>query len=157
MLLTLSEASKLAGVSKAGLYKAIRRGVVSAVRDDVSGAWRVDVSELGRVYALKSEVEQPVDTVQTDRTPARIVRDDVSADRQHYEARIAALESERDYLRQALKLESEERRQLVRLLTGPRPDADLSTDSPRLPLTILVTLAFALIVAGIVLAIRPLL
>lgn len=150
MLLSLSHAADLAGVSKSALFKAIKRGRLSAVRDDVSGAWRVDVSELERVYTL---VTKPV----TEHSPARNESAPVSADRQHYEARIASLESERDYLRQALQLESEERRQLVRLLTGPRPDADLSTDSPRLPLTPLVAVAFALLVAGIVLALRPLL
>jgi len=119
MLLSLSHAADLAGVSKSALFKAIKRGRLSAVRDDVTGEWRVDVRELERVYTL---VTKPV----TEHSPARNESAPVSADHVHYEARIAALESERDYLRQALEREADDRRQLMRLLPGPQPSADKS-------------------------------
>lgn len=119
MYLNLLEAAKLAGVSKSTLYKAIKRGNLSGVRDDVSAEWRVDVAELQRVYPNLS-------TVRDVHSPARNPAAPWNAERQHYEARITALESERDYLRQALQAESEERRQLVRLLTAPQPSAEMS-------------------------------
>lgn len=119
MFLPLADAAKLAGITKSALYKAVKRGTVSGVRDDVSGEWRVDVAELQRVYPHLSVVSDDHSLVQNPGV-------DVSAERHHFEARITALESERDYLRQALQAESEERRQLVRLLTVVQPSAEPS-------------------------------
>jgi hypothetical protein len=133
MLLPLSDAAKLAGVSKSALFKAVKRGTVSGIRDDVSDEWRIEISELERVYPLKSTAPLTADTSEAHHSPARKVTTDWSADRQHFEARISALESERDYLRQALQTESEERRQITRLLTQPQPSADLSAPRQRTP------------------------
>jgi hypothetical protein len=49
MKFTLAQAADLVGMSKSGLYKAHKRGVVSAVRDD-SGAIFIDAAELFRAF-----------------------------------------------------------------------------------------------------------
>lgn len=133
MQISLAEAAKLAGVSKSALFKAVKRGAVSGVRDDVSGEWRIEISELERVYPLKSASAVTGDEADSGRGPAHIVTGDWGVERQHFESRIAALESERDYLRQALQTESEERRQLVRLVTAPQPNAESSAIRQRTP------------------------
>lgn len=149
MQLSLADAAKLVGVSKSALFKAMKRGVISCVRDEVSGEWRVDVSELQRVYAVVSTGDKSVVTPQTDHGTAQNVTADWDRERQHFESRIAALESERDYLRQALHAESSERRQLTRLLTAPQTTADKGVDIPRVPWTLYVIALSAFIAAGI--------
>lgn len=133
MQISLAEAAKLAGVSKSALFKAVKRGAVSGVRDDVSGEWRIEISELERAYPLKSASAVTSDDVDSASSPAHIVTGDWSVERQHFESRIASLESERDFLRQALQTESEERRQLVRLVTAPQPNAESSAIRQRTP------------------------
>jgi hypothetical protein len=49
MRFTLAQAAEMVGLSKSGLYKAHKRGVVSAVRDD-SGAIFIDAAELFRAF-----------------------------------------------------------------------------------------------------------
>jgi hypothetical protein len=149
MQLSLADAAKLVGVSKSALFKAMKRGVISCVRDEVSGEWRVDVSELQRVYAVVSTGDKSVVTPQTDHGTAQNVSADWDRERQLFESRIAALESERDYLRQALQAESSERRQLTRLLTAPQTTADKGVDIQRVPWTLYVIALSALIAAGI--------
>lgn len=133
MLIPIAEGAKRAGISKSALFKAIKRGTVSGVRDEVSGEWRIDISELQRVYPLKSVDEGSADGGSGDRGPAHIVSGDWERERQHFESRISTLESERDYLRQALQTEAEERRQLTRLLTQPQPSAESSPQGQRTP------------------------
>jgi hypothetical protein len=152
MQLSLADAAKLVGVSKSALFKAMKRGVITCVRDEVSGEWRVDVSELQRVYTVVSMGDVSVVTPLTDRGTAQTFSAEWDRERQHFEARIASLESERDYLRQALQKESDERRQLTRLLTAPQPTADMGADILRVPWTIYVVGLFAvlvLVIAGL--------
>lgn len=47
--MTLSEAAKWAGVTRATIHKALRGGRLSG-RKDESGEWRIDPAELERVY-----------------------------------------------------------------------------------------------------------
>lgn len=153
MLLPLSEAAKLAGISKSALYKAVKRGKVSAVRDDIRddvlGEWRIDSSELARVYPIVSTSAQTEDTTPSGYSQSRISGEDFLAERQHYEQRIASLESERDFLRQALQTESEERRQITRLLTQAQPIAESVQPSPRTPWVLYVIGLAAVIGAGV--------
>jgi hypothetical protein len=149
MLLPLSDAAKLAGVSKSALFKAVKRGTVSGIRDDVSDEWRIEISELQRVYTLKPVETLTAEASEIPHSPARNRSDLSSAERQHYEARISALESERDYLRQALQTESEERRQITRLLTQPQPSADLSAPRPRTPWILYVIALSTVTAAGV--------
>jgi hypothetical protein len=107
MKLTLAQASELAGISRSGLLKAIKRGTVSAVRDDVRGQWLIDAAELSRVYAPRSTPESVPDT-----------SSDVLSERvQALERLVETLKDERDDLRRRLDLEAEERRRLTHLLT----------------------------------------
>lgn len=152
MQLSLADAAKLVGVSKSALFKAMKRGVITCVRDEVSGEWRVDVSELQRVYTVMSTGDMSVVTPQTGRGTAQTFSAEWERDRHHFESRIASLESERDYLRQALQKESDERRQLTRLLTAPQPTADIGSEIPRVPRTTYVVGLFAvlvLVIAGL--------
>jgi len=47
--MTLSEAARWAGVTRATIHKALKGGRLSGRKDD-SGEWRIDPSELERVY-----------------------------------------------------------------------------------------------------------
>lgn len=147
MQLSLADAAKLAGVSKSALFKAMKRGTVSGIRDEVSDEWRIEISELQRVYTLKPVETLTADKPEEPRSPARNVPSDFSAERQHFESRISALESERDYLRQALQTESEERRQITRLLTQAQPSAESSASRQRTP-WILYVIAFSTVTAA---------
>lgn len=156
MKLSLADAAKLVGVSKSALFKAMKRGVITCVRDEVSGEWRVDVSELQRVYTVVSTPvsigDMSVVTPLTDRGTAQTFSAEWDRERQQFEARISSLESERDYLRQALQKESDERRQLTRLLTAPQPTVDIGADIPRVPWTTYVVglvAVLVLLIAGL--------
>jgi hypothetical protein len=107
MKLTLAQASELAGISRSGLLKAIKRGTVSAVRDDVRGQWLIDAAELSRVYAPKSAPQSGSDM------SADVLSERVRA----LERLVETLEDERADLRRRLDLEAEERRRLTYLLT----------------------------------------
>ncbi len=111
MLLPLSEASKLVGVSRGALFKAIQRGKLSAVRDDLSGQWRVDVAELSRVYkVLSQDVPPPDSPVDSPAVLAERVRS--------LEKMVASLEDQRDDLRRRLDQEAAERREAQNKLTA---------------------------------------
>ena len=133
MQLSLAEAAKLAGISKSALFKAMKRGTVSGVRDDASGEWRIEVSELERVYPLKSAETLNVDKSTSPHSPARNVPSDWNAERHYLMARIADLESERDYMRQAYQAETEERRQITLHLAKLQPNAETSAPVQRIP------------------------
>jgi hypothetical protein len=123
MKLTLSQASELVGISRNGLLKAIKRGKVSAVRDDVSGPWFIDSAELSRVYPFKSPDVTPENN-QENEPAAAVLTERVQA----LERLVSNLENERDDLRRRLDQESQERRQLMALLTHyvdqPKPNQE---------------------------------
>ena len=138
MLLPLSECSRLTGLSRSALLKAISRGRVTAAKHPANGRWVIDSAELSRVYAIRSEGENGVTM---NNTPS----DAFHAERQRLESHILSLESERDYLRQALERESEQRAQLIRLLPSPQPVAEF----PRISWTRVVLALVAVAVAGV--------
>ena len=150
MNLSLSEAAKLAGVSKSALFKAMKRGVFSGIRDEVSGEWRVNITELQRVYSLKDPSSMTSEASQTDHVPtvneSAILSERVRA----LEESITQLKDERDYLRVRLDAESEERKRLTLVLTGTRTNADLSATPQRIP-WMWIILAILLASAGIAL------
>lgn len=133
MGLSLADAAKLAGISKSTLFKALKRGALSGVRDPVTSEWRVEISELERVYPLQSPVNDAAESPGNSHSTARIVPAEFSAERQHYERLISSLESERDYLRQALQTEQGERQRLMLLLTPPHPNAESAAPRQRVP------------------------
>lgn len=124
MLLPLSECARLTGISRSGLLKAIRRGTLSASRDESNGQWVVDSSELSRVYRIIEAGEQV--RAQTDTTSA-VLESEVKFLRET----VNILENERNDLRRRLDAESEERRKLTALITGPRPDGHSTDNRPR--------------------------
>jgi len=128
MLLTLSQASEVAGISRSGLLKAIKRGTVSAVRDDVSGQWRIDSAELSRAYPPASAPEPEASPGES----AAVLAERVQA----LERLVDELKDERRDLRRRLDDESEERRRLTALLThqpeaSPAVQQDVRQDQPR--------------------------
>lgn len=54
--MTLSEAARWAGVTRATIHKALKGGRLSGRKDD-SGEWRIDPAELGRVYQPGTTVD----------------------------------------------------------------------------------------------------
>jgi predicted transcriptional regulator len=58
--MTLSEAARWAGVTRATIHKALKGGRLSGRKDD-SGEWRIDPSELERVYQPGKTVDALVD------------------------------------------------------------------------------------------------
>lgn len=149
MLLSLADAAKLAGISKSTLFKALKRGAVSGVRDPVTSQWRVQISELERVYPLQSPVNDAAELPENSHSTARIVPADFIAERQHYERLIASLESERDYLRQALQTEQGERQRLMLLLTPPHPSTESAAPRQRVPWPLYLIAASTFVVACI--------
>lgn len=149
MQLSLAEAAKLAGISKSALFKALKRGTVSGVRDDASGEWRIEISELERVYPLKSAEPLNDDKSTSPHSPARNVPSDWSAERHYLMARIADLESERDYMRQVFQAETEERRQITLHLAQSQPSAEPSAPVQRTPWILYVIALSTVIGAGV--------
>ena len=114
-LLTLGQAAKATGRSKAGILDAIRGGRLSATRDD-KNQWQIDPAELHRVYPL---LVQPTVKPEQDQTPLN------ANDSVHFEEKIGfleriigTLENERDDLRRRLDKETEERREAQTKLTA---------------------------------------
>lgn len=101
MNIPLSEAARLAGVSRSAIQKSITRGRLSASRDS-SGAWVVDVAELSRVYTL-SQTSEGQST-------------DLSYEVSHLNALLSEVRQERDWLRVQLAEERGERQKLLVLL-----------------------------------------
>lgn len=68
-MLTMGEAAKQAGISKATLSRAIKNGRVSATRND-KGGWDVDPAELFRVYPRNGATVAANGSMKRDATPA---------------------------------------------------------------------------------------
>src|SRR5664280_434391 len=116
-MLTVSQAAKEVGITRGGLWKAIKEGRLSATKNN-KGQFCIDPAELFRVYP-------PVDAVDVHSEQASI---DEYQSRQHEENELrirleltnrllAKAESEVDDLRRRLDDESSERRKLMQLLT----------------------------------------
>lgn len=132
-MLTVSQAAKEVGITRGGLWKAIKQGRLSATKNH-QGQFIIDPAELFRVYP---PVDKLVDKVDTTSEQQSI---DEYTGRQHEvdELRIrleltnrllAKAESECDDLRRRLDEEAAERRNLMRLLTHqpeqkPEPEPD---------------------------------
>lgn len=141
-MITLLEASKLTGVSKSALLKAIRSGRLSAHREEVGGNYSVDPAELFRTYppiSAPEPVSAPLDT------GVQILEEKVRG----LEREVSRLEDERNDLRQRLDAESEERRKLTHLLTDQRTTAHPPVESTRTTPWVAYVIAFcALVTAG---------
>lgn len=122
-MLTVSQGAKEVGITRGGLWKAIKEGRLSATKNN-KGQFTIDPAELFRVYP-------PVDKVDIHSEQALI---DKRHSRQHEENELrirleltnkllAKSESECEYLRSRLDEESQERRKLMQLLTH-QPESD---------------------------------
>ena len=149
MDLSLSDASKLAGVSKSALFKAMKRGVFSGFRDEVTGEWRVNITELQRVYALKDVSVLTEEPPQNDRVPSIPDSAIVSERIRALEDTLDQVKSERDDLRRRLDSETEERRRLTLMLTDQRPSTEVSAPVQRTP-WILYVIGTSTLIAAIV-------
>jgi hypothetical protein len=120
-LLTLTEAAKAVGMSRAGLFKAVKRGNVSASKDD-NGHYLIDPAELFRVYQPVNVVD--VSSKQKETEKLTVEAPELTAKIEAMAALLDQVKSERDYLRNQLDKETEERRRLTNLLTHqPEPPA----------------------------------
>src|SRR3954452_9251039 len=50
IMITIREAARISGRSRATINRAIRSGLLSAQRDQAGGTWRLDPAELARVW-----------------------------------------------------------------------------------------------------------
>ena len=128
--LTLGQAAKATGRSKAGILDAIRGGRLSATRDD-KNQWQIDPAELHRVYPL---LVQPTVKPEQYQTPLN------ANDSVHFEEKIGfleriigTLENERDDLRRRLDKETEERREAQTKLTALLTHQPKEEPSPAAP------------------------
>jgi hypothetical protein len=113
---TMGEAVRACGKSKPAIAKAIRTGRISATRAD-DGSYRIDPAELHRVYPVAGQLFDPG---KRGDTPADSPVDtgllvELTKWRALAEERDAVI---RD-LRSRLDRETEERRRLIAVLTGP--------------------------------------
>jgi hypothetical protein len=116
-MLTVSKAAKEVGITRGGLWKAIKEGRLSATKNN-KGQFCIDPAELFRVYP-------PVDKVGVHNEQASIdKRQSIQHEADELRIRLeltnrllAKAESEVDDLRRRLDDESSERRKLIQLLT----------------------------------------
>jgi excisionase family DNA binding protein len=91
-MLTVSEAAKIIGISRGGLWKAIKRGKLSATKDN-KGNFTIDLAELLRVYP---QVDRQVDKVDGD---SKQLSMDKETGNRHDDELVAALREQLDLLK----------------------------------------------------------
>ena len=93
-VITLGQASKVVGISKPTISKAISNGKITAQK--VEGIFQIEVSELLRVYpavtGTKAEPVKPVGTTATDDIELRFMKEKVA----DLERRLGQMQVERD-------------------------------------------------------------
>jgi hypothetical protein len=123
MVITLGEASRQTGKSKAAITKAIRAGRLSAAKGE-TGDWQIDPAELFRVYPPASEPENR-QTPAVDHSGAvelGVLRERCS----HLENQISDLRRDRDDARS-------ERDRLLKVIEEQAGSVRLLTDQTRKP------------------------
>ena len=161
--LTLNQAAREAGRSKATLLKAIRGGRLSAPKDEL-GRYQIDPAELFRVYpptGRRPDAETATDPMPPT-TETALLRQKVEL----LERIIRGIENERDDLRRRLDTESEARenaaaeiRRLTLMLTHqPKPELEAqpipTADQNSRPTTVhpWLWVALATVIIGVVFA-----
>ena len=126
MLVTFSEASKIAGVSKGAIRKAALETTKLNAERDEHGVWRVDVADVQRLWpqrpsleTLTAHQESPVTDGDGHQNPG--VTRELLAKLEAAEQRIADKDDVIEDLRRRLDAEAEERRRLTLMLTDQRP------------------------------------
>lgn len=102
MFVNISEAAKLAGVSRSTLYRAIESGRLSKADKGL------DVAELERVYGRLRTPGEVVRGASTDRPKNALV--------EHLPGQLDVLRQQLDFLQRQLDAEREEKRRLLDLL-----------------------------------------
>ena len=123
-MLTLAQAAKETGLTRSGIFKAIKGGKLSATKDE-QGHFQIDPAELFRVY--KPVNKEPVTSERQETTKEA----QETAENRELRTRLdmtgqllRQVEGERDDLRRRLDEEAAERRKLTALLTHqPEPKA----------------------------------
>lgn len=114
--LTLGEAARTVGKSKATISNYINSGKLAVIQRDKSG-FKIDPAELFRVFPSNSEQKRL--TEQSERQNPEIELFTLRAKMEAAEQRIADKDREINDLRKRLDLESEERRKLTLMLMSP--------------------------------------
>ena len=108
MTISAKEAADLVGMSKAGIFKAIKTGKVSATKNG-NGEWRIEPVELFRVY-------QPVSNG-LHQSPLPSVQQDIPQSTGSLQREVDLLREMVTDLRSRLDEEIQERRKLTNILT----------------------------------------
>lgn len=117
-ILSANKAAKEAGIAKKTLLEALTSGRLSATKNN-KGHWQIDTSELFRVFPQETSSEQaskpnPTHQQKPDFSPENSV---LQARLEVMEQRFKDAEATIEDLRGRLDSETEERRQLTRMLT----------------------------------------
>lgn len=123
-MLTVAQAADDVGISRGGLWKAIKTGRLSATKNN-SGQIVVDPAELYRVYRPVDKLS-PLHEQQssTESTSKQHEIDELIVRLELTNKLLARAESEVDDLRRRLDDEAEERRKLTLLLTHQAPEPE---------------------------------
>lgn len=141
MYVTLGEAARRTGLSKATISRAVKSGKLSAAEVHPNGSYSIDLSELARVYDLKpgnglmDPSVQHVETLTETgglQVEIAVLRERLSAigrEREEGERRYQLAAQQIEDLKQRLDREGEERRKLTAILTDQRPSTAPDTPS----------------------------
>lgn len=106
MKLSLLQAANQVGMTKVGLYKAIKKGTISGQKND-QGQWEVDASELFRVY-------KPVNTVSAEKLVE--VSDSKPIDNSGLQEQINLLREQVSDLREQLSRAHEDKDKILKMM-----------------------------------------
>ena len=118
--LTAGEASRLTGVSKATICRALKSGKLSYISNDSDG-YKIDPAELSRVYNLKHHETPQGVAMKRSATPNETPQNDHEKELlelkiKHLEEKLKMVERENEYLR---KDKDQWQRQATHLLPAP--------------------------------------
>ncbi len=121
-MLTMGEAAKEAGISKATLSRAIKNGRVSATRND-KGGYDIDPAELFRVYPRNTATGSANGSMKQDATPASTPNETpaLRAEIEGLKAQLALMKSHADDLKDQRDGWQKQAEGSQRLLADQRP------------------------------------
>jgi excisionase family DNA binding protein len=127
-MLTVAEAAEEVGISRGGIWKAIKTGRLSATKNN-GGQIVIDPAELYRVYRPVNKLSQLHEQQpSTESTSKQREVDELTLRLELINKLLARAEGEVDDLRRRLDYEAEERRKLTLLLT--HQPQQLQTEKP---------------------------
>lgn len=122
MMMTMGEAAKQAGISKATLSRAIKSGRVSATRNDKAG-WDVDPAELFRVYPRNAATVAANGSMKRDVTPSATADETpaLQAEIEGLKAQLALMREQLDDVKGQRESWQKQAENAQRLLVDARP------------------------------------